>query len=534
VRLLRAYPTLAEIDTLENYIFATRRISLNTLRAKNGGWPIAVATFATHYRNASNSVGGTHAQLCFSRTGICRIGNLAPLYDPRLRNFIGFDDHHPFAFHVVPRRFSAYLAVQMPGDSALSAGVVPQDRLDTDAKRQFWVPLHKLFDGPECIAGMNLRVVSTRGMLNDQLAVFHRFLESEGLQNNWSGADLEQYPFVIRDEKIASLSPDRQYGPSVLVPRPSAMVEEAHYKGARLTFPVDPRYAAAPGRIQMSSMFVLPGAEVPLSPKYLDDAEQMTARPAPQYINVRHHVVDGEIDNLNDHPDMLDIIRRGNYQAQHYLDGSGDGWVASTCPELARKGIAVSRPAFAMVSLPDFLPGLSQRELMLWWNGTVPAPLRDTLWGVPPLALSQTRIAGNVELPGNRFSIDDTVSAIVSLPQGLDGAPPSGATQVTNGALRMDKVGLPDGAAGLFDPGWDGSMGVRRGPDGMLMRFLASHGLGSPFLEDAKICAALGSYWPGSRRMPRASISPTRSSPASPTHGRRRSRSPTRNSAWSR
>ena len=70
--------------------------------------------------------------------------------------------------------------------------------------------------------------------------------------------------------------------------------------------------------------------------------------------------------------------------------------------------------------------------------------------------------------------------------------------QVTNGALRMDKVGLPDGAAGLFDPGWDGSMGVRRGPDGMLMRFLASHGLGSPFLEDAKICAALGSYWPGS------------------------------------
>ena len=30
-----------------------------------------------------------------------------------------------------------------------------------------------------------------------------------------------------------------------------------------------------------------------------------------------------------------------------------------------------------------------------------------------------------------------------------------------------------------------------------LQKFLAGYGLGSPFIEDAKICAAFGAYWPG-------------------------------------
>src|SRR4029077_6858149 len=30
-----------------------------------------------------------------------------------------------------------------------------------------------------------------------------------------------------------------------------------------------------------------------------------------------------------------------------------------------------------------------------------------------------------------------------------------------------------------------------------LQKFLAGYGLGSPFIEDAKICASFGAYWPG-------------------------------------
>ncbi|MFM0247257.1 hypothetical protein [Paraburkholderia sediminicola] len=495
---LGAYPTLAEIDTLENYIFAVRRVSLNALRAECGAWPIAVSTFATHYRNAPMGVGGRRAQLCFSRAGIARIGNFEPRYEPKLRGFVGFDESRPFGFHVVPRRFSTYLAIRRPADLNGAAQFGPQDRLDDDDRRHFWVPVHKLFSGPECIVGMDLQITPMCRLQNETLAAFHRFLDAQGLENNWSGDCLEEFPFTIRNEMIGSLTMDAQYGRGVLVPRPNAMVEEARYRGARLTFPVDPRYSGDPGSFQISSLLVLPGAQPLRSPQYLDDAEQMTARPAPQFINVRHRVRDDGIDNLNDEPELMEIVARGNYEAQHYVDFSGDGWVASACPELAYHGIVTSTPAFAMIGLPDFLPKLSQRDLMVWWRNDVPAPLRDALWAVPPLALSQTRIAGNIELEGGLFKIDDdTVSAIVSMPQSMDNAPESATRQRANGTIRFDKVGLPDGSPGVFDPGWDSSMGVRPGADGTLKRFLVGHGLGSPFIEDVKLCAALGAYWPG-------------------------------------
>ncbi|ANB71971.1 hypothetical protein AYM40_05970 [Paraburkholderia phytofirmans OLGA172] len=495
---LGAYPTLAEIDTLENYIFAARRVSLSELRAECGAWPIAVSTFATHYRNAPMGVNGRRAQLCFSRAGVARIGNLEPRYEPMLRGFVGFDESRPFDFRVVPRRFSTYLAVRRPVDPNGPAQFGPQDRLDDDDRRHFWVPVHKLFSGPECIVGMDLQVTLRCRLQNDTLAAFHRFLDAQGLENNWSGDCLEEFPFTIRNEMIGSLTMEAQHGPGVLVPRPSTMVEEARYRGARLTFPVDPRYSGKPGSFLLSSLLVLPGAQPLRSPQYLDDAEQMTARPAPQFINLRHRVRDDRIDNLNDEPGLMEIVARGNYEAQHYVDFSGDGWVASACPELACQGIVASTPAFAMIGLPDFLPKLSQRDLMVWWRNDVPAPLRDALWAVPPLALSQTRIAGNIELEGGLFRIDDdTVSAIVSMPQRMDDAPESATRQTANGAIRFDKVGLPDGSPGVFDPGWDASMGVRLSADGTLKRFLVGHGLGSPFIEDVKLCAALGAYWPG-------------------------------------
>ena len=63
---------------------------------------------------------------------------------------------------------------------------------------------------------------------------------------------------------------------------------------------------------------------------------------------------------------------------------------------------------------------------------------------------------------------------------------------------EVQKSGLPDGSAGLFDPGWDTSQGIYyTNPNGPLQKFMAGYGLGSPFIEDTKLCAALGAYWPG-------------------------------------
>jgi hypothetical protein len=244
----------------------------------------------------------------------------------------------------------------------------------------------------------------------------------------------------------------------------------------------------------------------------MEDAAQTTQRPGPQYVNIRHRVLpNGQIENLNQRPDMEEIMRRGGYQTLHYFDSAGDGWIEAHCPQLEWQ-VDANMPAYCMVALPDFFPLVTQRELMLWWRDKVPKPVRDALWAIQPLALSQTRIAGNVTLPAG-FSLEDTtITAIVSQP-----ANGPGPVQSPNGALTIAKTGLPDGSPGLFDPGWDTSQGIYyTDPHRPLQRFMAGYGLGSPFIEDAKLCAALGSYWPGVAPDATRTSSRTSRSPASP------------------
>ncbi|MCB4767729.1 hypothetical protein LGR54_03860 [Ancylobacter sp. Lp-2] len=489
-RELAGFPTLTEIEAVENYIYGVRPPTLRELRDRAGGRPLGIVVFTPQYQNAPMSVHGRHAELCFSRSGIARLGTLAPSYDAKARGFVPLDEARPFDFRVTPRRFAPYIAVEMEGATPEFG---PQDPQPGDEKLAFWVPVHKLFSGSECISGLDLDVELHRNLRNDGLAQFHRFLDLEGLKNNWRGEHLENFPFVIKDEMIGSLSTRAGFGSGLLEPRANPLVTQAQYEGRVLTFPVDGKYTSDPLNLQLSAMQILPLGENPPEPRYMADAARDTQRPAPEYINIRHRVLpNGQIDNLNLRPDMDDIIAAGGYEALHYYDGVGDGWIEASCPQLAESIDAV-KPAYAMVALPDFFPNVTQRDLMVWWRTEVPAPIREALWALHPLALSQTRIAANVTLPAG-FSLDDTtITAIVTQPR--EG---QGSAQRPNGPWEIRKTGLPDGSPGLFDPGWDTSQNIfYSDPNRPLQKFMAGYGLGSPFIEDAKLCAALGSYWPG-------------------------------------
>lgn len=487
---LMQFPTLPEIEAVEDFVYGAEPPSLDQLRARAGGHDLGLVVFAVQYRNAPDSVFGHHAQLCFARAGIARLGTIEPFYDARKRNFATLDEKRPFDFRVVPRRFAAYLAMRVPGTWG---GFGPQDRLPADDRRQFWVPLHKLFNGTECLRDLDLNVALERGLRNDELAMFHRFLDVQGLQNNVSGPALEDYPFTLKDDRIGALSGPDGFGAGVLVPLPQPVVAVPKFEGRDLTFPVDGRYTSQPDNLALGSLQVLPEGPGQTVPHYMDDAAQDTQRPAPEYVNIRHRVnADGTVTNLNHDPDLIEIMQAGGYDALHYIDGAGDGWIKATCAQLASH-LSDNVPAYSMVGLPDFFPKVNQRDLMLWWKEAVPEAVRAALWMVPPLALSQTRIAANIMLPIG-FSIeDDTVPAIVAQPHDA-----RGPVQRPNGPLLGEKVGLPDGSPGLFDPGWDTSQGIYyTDPERPVQKFLAGHGLGSPFIEDAKLCAALGAYWPG-------------------------------------
>jgi len=460
---LSAYPTLAELEIIENYVYGVQPPSLQDLQVRAQRQLLAIVVFASEYRPAPETIHRKHADMCFSRTGVARVGTAEPLYDDKLRGFLPFVEGDSKAFRVLPARYSAYIAVQRSGNQDTFG---PLRFQDGDDSRLFWVPLHKLFNGAECIRDLKLQVTLDAHHVNEKLRRVHLALENTG----WGKPDISKPPFIFT-EGIAQLTTKPDFGTGLLVPvvHPN-LVEAATYQGKPLTFKVPPNSET------LSSSLAIP-------------ADSTTgARHAPEYVHARRRVLpNGQEENLNNQKDVEAVVKAGGYDAQHYLDFTGDGSIEAICPELA---VAIPRrvPAYSVVTAPDFFPNCDQRELLEWTEQSVPSRLRRNLWRVRPLTLSDNRLAPNLQLEDANFRPEDkTVTAIVSLP--LSGAVRQMPLNVSPTARHAH---LPDAAAGVFAPGWDVSFD--RTTEGV--EHLAAYGLGSPFPEDSKLCAALSTFWP--------------------------------------
>ncbi|MEY4579808.1 MAG: hypothetical protein RL701_4511 [Pseudomonadota bacterium] len=461
---LRDFPTSAELDTVENYVWATRQATLAGLRRIAGRAPLAIVVFAYEYRNAQDSVHGHHADLAFARTGLARVGNQPAHYDAAARGYLA-QGTNARAVHALPARYGAFIAQQRkPG----TRGFGPLDATADDAERSFWVPLHKLFSGPECLRGLQLTVSFQAAHRNEKLRRVHVELQRQGVDGGWGEPDISQDPFVIT-QGIAAFSTQPSDGVGLLVPTPHPLVEEAKYENKPLTFLV-----SANSPTLSSSVYIA------------DDDE---ARHAPEYVHARTRVNDdGSREDLNKQTDVVAAVGAGAYRALHYIDWTADGWVSATVPELA-VDLPRNIPAFSLIAAPDFFPTVDQRELLTWAQQAVPARYRETIWVVEPGTLAHTRLPPNLQFPEAAFRAEDTTAtAIVSL---------SARAKVASNPHLESKPSrrhahLPDAAAGVFAPGWDVSRD--RTPNGV--EHLSSYGLGSPFPEDSKLCAALSTFWP--------------------------------------
>jgi hypothetical protein len=456
---LREYPTLAEIEIIENYVYGVQPPSLQDLRARAQGELLAIVVFASEYRPASETVQRKHADLCFSRTGVARVGTAQALYDTKLRGFLPFVKEDSQAFRVLPARYSAYIAVQRRGNSTTFGPL----RFQTgDDSRLFWVPLHKLFNGKECIRNLDLQVTFNARHVNEKLRRIHLVLKNAG----WGEPDISNPPFIFSDG-IGELTTKPEFGTGLLVPVVQKnLVEAATYQGKPLTFKV------ASNSPTLSSSISIPA--------------NTGARRAPEYVHARHKFSNNQIENLNNLPNVTEVVQKGNYNALHYIDFTGDGSIEAVCPQLA---VAIPRrvPAYSLVTAPDFFPNCDQRELLEWTEQSVPTALRQNLWRIRPETLSDNRLAPNLQLKNTNFRPEDkTVTAIVCLP--LSG---SVRQMPLDGSPTMRHAYLPDGASGVFAPGWDVSFDRANGVD-----HFAAYGLGSPFPEDSKLCAALSTFWP--------------------------------------
>lgn len=480
----QAYPTLDELDTIENYIYAQQQLAVADVDAST----LRVVVFAYQYRNAPHTGHGLYADLCYSRTGVARVGTAAANYRPAQRSFWPVPTQQPGqGIAVMGARYGSFLAEARPlGPQQVLVG----GRADMqDAQRRFWVPVHKLFEGSECLTGTSLQLQFGEFHLNEKLARIHR-PDVVGHIPALLGFDLTKPPFVRSSKNGApafvqlTTVGGSGKGSVLVMPVPSAQLVTTAKQQQELARFVVPA-AAAGNRFEFSSFQI----EAPNSGRI--------GRFAPEYVNIRHEVTPtGQLNDLNQLPTQQYAAKlaAGGYEAAHFLDHSADGCVGVAVSGLDN-GLRPPLAAYSLVTAPDFLPLIDQTTIFAWASSLEGGENSQFAQGSPN-PLSHCRLAANPAIlhpatQATAFDPSDTTMTAVLNRRELG---PVTRQLLPPPALATAAVSyLPDAAANVFAPGWDVSQSFD--PENNL-RFLTSLGLGSPFPEDAKLCAALNSFWP--------------------------------------
>lgn len=467
------YPTLEDLDIIENYIF-----SLLAERTDLDGTIVAV--FAYQYRTASRTTHLRHADLAYSRTGVARVGTAPPHYDRARRSFWVIPQNRSEAVSVLPARYGVFLARRAkPG----TAGSI-QGGHSGATDQTFVFPVHKLFAGKECLKGRDLSVEFLEFHRNEKLRKTHRLSEPEGGLPLPPGFDISKAPFVRDSSNGGNLASRKPIGSTVLiVPTPGSTLVRTVKQRNSVSNANRIVHFNVPEEFEIDRHL----GEEPRSTRYATSTLEIPSfgldRLSPEYVNIRHKVdPDGSADQIPEDLNELSeaaftkAMEGGGYAAAHFTDDSCDGCVEAVVGGLASD--VENLPAFSLITAPDFYPLANQLEM----------EIDPTIREVEPL--SKGRLAVNPSLPRpsdpNAFAFkrqDKTVTAVV-------GGIASGPVSILRQPNRMVSF-LPDAASNVFAPGWDTSRS--RDAQGV---FLTSSGLGSPFPEDAKLCAALASFWP--------------------------------------
>ncbi|MGR3277668.1 hypothetical protein ACSYAD_21455 [Acaryochloris marina NIES-2412] len=465
------YPTLSELDTLENYIY-----SLNRQLPLDG---LVIAVFAYQYRIGARSTHREHADIAFSRTGVARVGTQANYYQ-RFRRSFWVEPKKGNGISVMPARYGAFLArVTRPSD-----GLAIQGGHDGANDEFYLKPVHKLFDGDECLEGRNIELSFLEYHRNEKLQKVHaQDIQGEGGIPLPSEFNANTYPFVRDSNSIDPLVKLERQGASCLV----VPIHHPHLvRSTQQTTPDGEKivYFRVPPQTNFRSRDTrfITSLEIP---SYSFPSFRQGIRKAPEYLNIRHQVDPNSSPmqtpkDINREPEeqFQRILRVGGYDAAHFIDDSGEGVVA-----VQVKGYATTpppRPAYSLVTAPDFFPLSDQIDLIEFSN---------SISKFTPLSFGRIPVNPSLPFPeplsGLAFGERDvTLSAIVSDLPIRDLQPNRRQTNIMTSFL-------PDAASDVFQPGWDVAVS---GDDQSAYR--AAFGLGSPFPEDAKLCAALSSFWP--------------------------------------
>jgi hypothetical protein len=480
------FPTLLELDIIENYIYSIAKKKL-----KDFG-EVVVAVFAYQYRPGSTSVHGKHGDMTYSRTGVARVGTTAMHYDPLRRSFWAGAPAGAPGVAVMPARYGAFLAKRRKltaQDAVLQTlkGPIPGDN-----EHFFLVPVHKLFSGSECLVGEDLQLAFQEFHRSEKLRRIHELAPAKGGIPPFPGFNINQPPFVRESQDLVILQP---VGSSILLmPKPRQALAEPETQVNSLSGKKEFVRFRVPSK-SPTNRFITSFNIQPTN----------AGRAAPEYAHIRFHVrSNGQLFDLNslDTADFNKVLRDGRFQgvagvedgpleAAHFVDNSCEGAI-SVQVDLSTPLKTYAGVSF--VSAPDFLPLVGQIDVQRWAerNGLT-GDVYFSQGGPEPLCYGRDIFPNPTLLnpathAGPAFDRADQANSTVTA---VIGPASRGEGTVASVKTNVATTWLTDAAADVFEPGWDTSMfGDAQG------EFYVNYGLGSPFPEDAKLCAALNSFWP--------------------------------------
>ncbi len=502
------YPSLADLDLIENYIYSLKQLTPKEISDRD----LVPAVFAYEYRVQGKSTHGRHADMVFSRTGVARVGSQPALWDAPNRCFSNRNGA-PAEFAVTPARYGAFLARRVRGDQYNLTFMGMRD--DDDEDRQYLLPVHKLFDGTECVAGTDVAVEFSEMHVNEKL----RRLVKVGKVELAPGLDADREPFIRRSRSTVGNPPPPaerlvdmvRAGSSVAVASPpAALVRLATQRrqpgGPDMVacFKVPekaPRFPDLKPNRRYTSLMVIEDLGVAALDKVVTriTGRQRKIRPrnVPEFVNIRHRVNDpadpASIEVLGEaiaeREGYIKQVKDGEYLAALYEDSICEGAVGAYIKGLAARTRA--RPAYSLVTAPDFFPLADAMDLEEWvWTHTGDDGASQFKEGGPePLCFGRFPANPAIGSPyGDDAAAfdrnDQTMVAIIGRPMRDTRGP------IESGRRERTSY-LTDAASNEFGPGWDVSFASD--DDG---HFYATYGLGSPFPEDTKLCAAANAYWP--------------------------------------
>jgi hypothetical protein len=506
-----SYPGLAQIDLLENYIYALS--DWEQLKALYDVKPtdeLVFAVFAYEYRPAFKTPHHLYADMVYSRTGIGRIGDQPANYDAINRCHTnkpaGDDKEMEKRVAVIPARYGLFLARKVDNES-ISLITSPSykgayDKDDrNDGSRTFLQPIRKIFNDDVLTGEMKIKFIELhKSEKLKKLALSEGIVIEKGIRpTTRTSKDL-----VNPDTNLSNVGSSfllmSQHAPLIRLAKEGAETlyfrvpkqEEAEY---------DNRYFTALATQEVEDVELL-GSNANLRRRY---NRYQAPRNQPLFVNITNKK-DSAGTGFNPIPqannfNFEDAVKEGTYAAPLFEDSICDGRVTVNTDGLKLEKInniaPRCLPAFSIVTAPDFFPQVDPLDLVAF--DIAPGTGTESHFYEGGVAsLSTARIKPNPKVIDTKSDpTANTYLAVLSNPlkKNTTLSPEKLAIYKDPSAERGYEISgfLPDVASSVFAPGWDVTYCSL---DDVHDIYVGTEGLGSPFVEDMKFCSALNGMWP--------------------------------------